>query len=284
MQCGLTLARPAGRQPAVTSRLEPHRQRRCRLTGVGSGVDRGLHDLSFRVWVDRQLTLRICPVIDGTSIIERFRCLRVVRGLEGLALGTRDASRFKDLAMGARVPLLSCDCGAYDCRVVADITRDANYVSWHNMMDSRTGELIPDMWFSAADYDAAVAQAATSLHRTLGWYRVRLFMAIRDDSLPLGAGSGLDVGLMLAFMVGFAVNREDHPQWAPLGVEWWLWCGAFVALNVTRDLIMRRIRGGDLWLDGPLHGRKCPWHPRIRYLRLNHRRSYGIFRFLRTQP
>ena len=74
-------------------------------------MDRGLHDLSFRVWVDRQLTLRICPVIDGTSIIERFKCLRAVRGLEGLALGTRDASRYTDLAMGARVPLLSCDCG-----------------------------------------------------------------------------------------------------------------------------------------------------------------------------
>ena len=64
------------------------------------------------------------------------------------------------------------------------------------MTDSRTGERIPDVSFRVADYDAAVAQAATALHRTLWWYRVRLFMAVRDDGLPLGAGSGLDIGLL----------------------------------------------------------------------------------------
>ncbi|MBB1517418.1 hypothetical protein H5398_15820 [Tessaracoccus sp. MC1679] len=188
---------------------------------------------------------------------------------------------FIELAHGPVVPLLSCSCGAYDCRVTTNATQARGLVRWSGIRDVRTNRELAGLSFDADAYDAAVADLQRRAARTLLVYRLRLLFSFRDDSMPMGLGSLPDIVMFGAFLAGRVASDEGHRGWAPGGIQWWIWCLIIALTSMGVDLLRRRLRGGDVWLDGPLHGHQCGWHPRIRYLRLNFRRSYGLFRLVK---
>lgn len=244
---------------------------------------RASHELSFRLEVDEDLTLRVLPVVDGQSLANTFG-EQSDRHLRGVALGLRDVRTFMELARGPVVPLLSCSCGAYDCRVTADVTQAHGLVRWSGIRDKRTNRELDGLSFDADAYDAALADLQRRAPWTLLAYRLRLLLSFRDDGMPLGLGSLPDIIMISAFLAGKLASEEGHDGWAPGGIQWWIWCLIIAVTNMAVDLLRRRLRGGDVWLDGPLHGHQCGWHPRIRYLRLNFRRSYGLFRLVKDTP
>lgn len=221
-------------------------------------------------------------MVDGHPLADSYHLEPEDLGLTGLALGLRDAQSYRELTVGARLPILSCACGAYDCRVVATVVRKGAVVMWKDLVDIRSEATIAALTFDASQYEEALKGAIFALERRLPWYRLRLVLTFRDDGMPLGAGSVLDIALGLLFLLGLAASQTGNLQgWTIMGLVWWGWAGLIVLLSVTIDLIRRKVRGGDVWLDGPIHTSECKWHERIRFLYLNYRRSYGLFRFRR---
>lgn len=225
--------------------------------------------LDWRLESDVNVTLRVTPVVDGVPLTAYFDDAGGVPIPAGVALGIEDAGRLA--AVGAdrdSLPLLSCACGAYDCRVRADVVVRDGAVCWTNMKDARTSTVIPDCCFDQAVYRQAFEALEKEVKRRSLGYRVRIWQVFRDDSL-LGGASWMETILLLAWL-GFFI-------WGAAGSSTGdvLWVATLVAVVVVRGVNWWRgkRRGGDVWLDGAASMGRCPWHEQKPVLMINWRKS-----------
>lgn len=236
-------------------------------------IEQAVSKLRFEPSVDRNSMLRIDPVVDEMPL-KSLSLHDGSPGLCGLAIGTRDARRILEFVSFRHLPVLSCACSAYDCRVVATVQFSESQVIWAHLTDLRTGKQFPDFRFDLSEYRRAFETLQEDLNGMLFRYRFRLLRMVRDDSFPGGA-SVFD-GILMLVAIGFLIYGRETDG---LGIFVALAMGILIAARLMIRKHKDRGGQGSVWLDGPIDVPECPWHKRGPHLRLNHRESYGLRRW-----
>lgn len=206
--------------------------------------------VDFKVHVDDFLILRIESYVNGEPVSCGFGHAALDFGVTGLALGVKNTLRWPEVDGAGRLRLGSCSCGAFDCRLSTVVRSKSGHIVWAETADSRTGEVLPDLYFDKRKYLEAVDECKKSLAKIRWRYIIRIWWARREGSLPFGLVAG-PTELPL-FVLGFlgAVLLPGGVLWfipALLGIFWWSFYSA---------------RWPGLWLTGPDDpaGRGCRFH------------------------
>lgn len=217
-----------------------------------------LDTLSFSIATDRRLTLRVDPVVNGSSLSARFVSQTNPYRPAGLALGVRDCDSWPPRDPSGRLVLLSCGCGAYDARVTVTVHERGDIVRWCGAKDLLSGEELGGFVFDKVAYSHAVAGCRAELRRVRVGYAIRVWWNMREESLPFGLVFGpTDLPL---FVVGFfcAVLLPGDWFWFVPGVLSVLWWSAWSWFRYSP------------WTDFPdEHGRGCMFHRSDIFLRDN---------------
>lgn len=140
--------------------------------------------LSWLVSVDQKRVIRLEPIVDGVRLSSYFQ--NGHNGwskTSGLALGVWDSLRWPGGMPNGRLRLLSCDCGAYDCRVSAAVSIVGDRVVWSELVDSRNpGSEIEELEFDRRQYLDSIDSTSRRLRRVIPGYVWWVVVSYRTDN------------------------------------------------------------------------------------------------------
>lgn len=216
-----------------------------------------VNSLKFEVYTDDRLILRVVPMVDGEPLSARFPSDAKTYGPAGLAMGVINCVEWPATDSHGHLRLLSCGCGAYDARVVAEVLEDEYTVNWLQVIDSLTGHNAGEFAFDAEAYHSAIARVQHQLKRRRWLYAMRILWNIREESLPFGLVLGPTDALLSLLLVVCAFLLPGGHLWVyPLFLSILFWS----VLAWTRF---------TPWLHFPEDTRGCMYHFSGIYLRDN---------------